>query len=130
MKRRPLRPGKPPVRRTPLRAVSPDRERKREERGVYGDYHAWIGTLPCLLWDHPEHVCQPGTVKGHHVKHAKNNADMGNEVPLCRRAHTVSPLSVHRLGKETFAERWGLEPLEVIAERYAERWHNLQREAG
>lgn len=83
---------------------------------VYGPYHEWMAGLPCLLRDHPEHRCA-GRVAGHHVRSVgAGGKDLGNEVPLCERAHR----EVHRVGRESFADRYEVD-LWAEAERLEKR---------
>ena len=72
---------------------------------VYGAYHQWIGTLRCLLQERSDHRCA-GRVTGHHVRSVgAGGKDVGNEVPLCERFHR----EVHRIGRRTFEDRYGLD---------------------
>lgn len=76
-----------------------------DDPAVYGPYHAWVGTLDCLLRKHPGHRCG-GRVTGHHLRSVgAGGTDVGNEVPLCGRAHR----EVHRIGQRSFATRYGLD---------------------
>lgn len=84
---------------------------------VYGPYHRWIGTLDCLLAGRPDHRCA-GRVTGHHVRSVgAGGKDVGNEVPLCERAHR----QLHRIGRTSFEERYGLE-LASVTERLERAW--------
>lgn len=111
--------GEPPkLKRTPLNPVNRERKRRRREAGeVYGAFHRWLSTLPCILMDAPGHECL-GTVTGHHVKSVgAGGKDWANEVPVCADAHA----ELHHAGRETFETRYGLD-LSLIAAGLAERY--------
>lgn len=92
------------LKRTSLRQVNPERQKKRQEAGlVYGPYHRWIGTLACLVknW-----ACY-STMRGHHVKSiGAGGQDHGNEVPLCDFHHLFELPS---MGRKAFEEKHGVD---------------------
>lgn len=114
-------------RRTPLRDVSPDRDRKRRQRGVYGPFHDWTSRQACILSSYdPSDGCS-GEVVGHHVlsvgsghgdfREANDGTLRGNEVPLCVRHHEM----VHRMGRRSFEQEFGIDLL-VVAEQMGRQW--------
>ena len=86
------------------KGVNPiNRERKERDRGdrVYGPYHKWISTLPCVIGGN----CF-GPVKGHHVKSVgARGEDFGNEVPLCVKHHDEG----HTGGWKSFAAKYSID---------------------
>lgn len=90
---------------------------------TYGEFHRWIGTLPCILAGH-DHECFPyddgELVKGHHVVRAMKGRDYANEVPMCALAHQ----SIHTLGRWTFARRFDVD-LQSKAKELAQLWDEL-----
>lgn len=136
MKRSPMKPRTAPMPRgkplastkaqlprfEPLKPVNKARKAKRKADGlVYGPYHDFVGTLPCLLRTNVIHMCR-GTVRGHHiVSVGAGGVDEGNEVPLCDAGHTLSMKSVHALGRESFEAYWKIR-LEEEARRVAEAY--------
>lgn len=108
------------TRRTPLRRVNPERQKRREEAGqVYGPYHRYVKTLPCILAGRSGHTCW-GPVTGHHVKTVgAGGLDERNEVPCCVMAHR----EIHA-GARGFEREWGID-LVREATRMHERWERL-----
>ena len=93
------------MKRTRLRQVSPDRERKRADRGVFGELCDYVRGRTCV----GRNCHQPG--EPHHVRSRGAgfgdwlpNGD-GNVVPLCRREHN----RLHAQGRETFKANEGLD---------------------
>lgn len=86
-----------------MRRVNWKRRKKRQDEGlVYGPYHQWIATKPCILSGVREHKCI-GDVVGHHIRSVgAGGQDYGNEIPVCALAH----LSIETLGRLTFCRRW------------------------
>lgn len=115
--------------RTPIKRRNAKRQAKRKAEGlVYGPYHAWIGTLPCTLASDPRHECR-GKVEGHHLKRVGNGGvDAENEIPLCENGHTLSMLSVHVMGPQSFDRYWGVDS-EAIAAALWERYGAEREEA-
>ena len=108
-------------RRTPLkqgsrlRLFGRVRQRRRAKGDVYGPYHRYVGTLPCLA--SPRHGCIGG-VAGHHIKTVgAGGKDYGNEVPVCAAAHQV----IHNLGASFFEKYYGVD-LEAQAARVRQLW--------
>lgn len=102
------------MRRNAIRKVNRERQarRAREDR-VYGSYHRWIGTWPCLL----ANASCWGTVAGHHVRSVgAGGEDYANEIPLCTFHHGV----IEAKGRLTFEARYGLD-LEAVARGMARR---------
>lgn len=113
------------------RMVARHKQSRREQGLVYGPYHKWIGTLPCLVAGLAGHKCW-GRVRGHHVEHAGNGGlDFGNEVPLCDGAHTHGPFAIHGVGmsRGRFNEHYGVN-IKTAAKHLGGEWcRKLQREA-
>jgi hypothetical protein len=99
-----------------LRPRNPERQKRREKAGkVYGPYHRAMSGLPCILASHPLHECR-GPVCGHHLRRVSaGGEDMGNEVPVCIRAH----VECHTEGDRRVEERYGVD-FHALAERLAE----------
>lgn len=113
-RRTPLKRGKPPESTAPRPTP---RRGPRKSGAVYGKYHEWARSLPCLLQPDPEHRCIGGNT-AHHVKSVgAGGKDFANEVPLCCGAH----VEVHTLGRRTFEARYGLD-LEAEAIRLSVLW--------
>jgi hypothetical protein len=76
-------------RRGPIKAIPHKRRRRKADRrkviGVYGDYHSFVSSLPCVL--RGKHRCI-GRVVGHHLKTVgSGGVDYANEIPCCVQAH-------------------------------------------
>lgn len=128
----PAKPASPPkaqLKRAPLPRVNRARKAKRKaEALVYGPYHEWVGTQPCLLKRNPLHICR-GVTKGHHLIRVGNGGrDEGNEVPLCEIAHTRSMKSVHTMGPDSFEAYWNVD-LEAEASALHATWCELREAA-
>lgn len=132
MKRTPLNPGTKPLRRKkpmpkpskPMAKRNARRQKKRRDEGlVYGDYHAWVSGLPCLLAHHEGHRCW-FPVKGHHLSTVGSGGrDEGNEVPACVRAHDELHWS-----EAKFEAKYGID-LESLAHRLEALWQEMQGRA-
>jgi len=106
-------------RRTPLkqgsrlRLFGRVRQRRRAKGDVYGDYHRFVGTLPCVVGG----GCK-GPVAGHHVKTVgAGGKDYGNEAPTCALHHQV----FHSGGRSLFEARFDVDLTEE-AERVRQLW--------
>ena len=114
MKRTPLRrktrlkAGKPPQSKTPLRKSNPERKKRVRGDEVYGDFHRWIKTQPCVFgYVDAVHDCA-GPVTGHHIKSVgAGGKDYANEVPVCDRAHNVIHTHGISARERTFLEALG-----------------------
>lgn len=94
-------------------------EKRKAEGLVYGPYHQWIKTLPCTLASDPRHECK-GKVEGHHLHRVGNGGvDAENEIPLCEGGHTLSMLSVHVMGPDSFDRYWGIDSKAIAAALWA-----------
>lgn len=117
MKRTPIQ------RRTPLAPVNRERKAKRAEDGrVYGAYHRYVSTLPCIVAQRGGDGCS-GRVEGHHVKSVgAGGEDECNEVPVCVRHHN----QIHTRGPRTFEDRYGID-LDMEAANVWTRYRGLER---
>ncbi len=103
-----LQPGKP-LKRSRLKPRGKRWYRRKAAGLVYGAYHSWIATLPCLINDD---ACW-GKVSGHHVETVgEGGEDFGNETPLCTFHHICQ---LHAKGQPWF-ERHYKRDLASIAE--------------
>ena len=106
----------------PMKKENRRRKKGRKDEGaVYGEYHDWIATHPCIL--RALHSCE-GVVVGHHLKSVGSGGeDAGNEVPMCEAAHTKGPHAIHgpNSGPRTFEKYWGVD-LEALAKKYHMKW--------
>ena len=107
-------------RRTPLkqgsrlRLFGRVRQRRRAKGDVYGPYHRYVGTLPCVVGGGG---CK-GAVAGHHLKTvAAGGKDHGNEVPLCVPHHQT----LHIGGRVLFEARFDVDLAEQ-ADRVRQLW--------
>jgi hypothetical protein len=103
VKRTPLKPGKPPERKAPLKASNPARKRKRYAE-AFGDYADVIRGLPCC-------VCQaPPPSDPHHVRSRGAGGTKRDLIPVCRTCHTLIH-SGHGPDRESLArvaaDLWG-----------------------
>ena len=121
MKRTPPKPGKPPERKTRIKAVNRERRKARFDAayGKDGDYGAWIRSLPCLL----AHTgrCEGPVVCAHAVKTRGAGGQATDSVPLCQLHET----RWHQ-GRLTFWDLTGIDMASVAA-RLAREWE--EREA-
>lgn len=88
--------------------MNPERRARRESEGlVYGELHQWTKRQPCILEDHPLHVCEfyPDRkgIESHHVKSiGSGGQDENNTVSFCPGAHDEA----HRLGLVRMCEKY------------------------
>ncbi len=115
MKRSPLKPGKPPTRKTRLKAKGKSRFPKRRDP----KYCAWIRQGWCVAdkgmtcdWSECAHVVSRGA----------GGADRDNTVPMCRSHHREQ----HRIGIKSFEQKYGLD-LSVLALEYGRLWRREQQ---
>ena len=93
-----------------VHGVFPPRKvpRKRTGRGPKRDwrYRQWIRSLPC---------CACGSQANVEAHHAGKDGGMGQRasdyscVPCCTDCHTLGPDAYHRIGREEFERRHGLD---------------------
>lgn len=95
------------------RGLGRARKRRRKLGRIYGEYHDFVSTLPCVVGFY----CG-GRVAGHHLKSVgAGGRDYGQEVPLC----TLHHQAVHTLGRSGFEERFRVD-LDVEAESVRRLW--------
>ena len=131
MKRTPLRPGEPPVRktrlrssRTPIRARRKDPKRRRFAGRRCKPFREWVAEQRCVLRDSFGHYCL-GTVQCCHVKsRGAGGSDVGNCFPGCAVAHTRQ----HDMGIDSFQHYYDVD-LPLIAARLAQSWLSLHGES-
>lgn len=107
-KRRRVRNSTLPYPSARLPRVNRRRRKKRAAAGlVYGPHYHWAKSSgPCLLAGSPGHTCT-GPIDAHHVETVGHGGvDANNVVRLCRGAHRLSELSVHRMGRNSFEAYW------------------------
>lgn len=110
--------------RKPMPKVNEERLKRREEQGlVYGPYHRWVETQPCILTGHQLHECEfylgRSGIEGHHLKTvASGGKDAGNEVSVCAKLHDL----LHQHGKTWAEARYPGLSLDLEAVRLWERY--------
>lgn len=87
-------------RKTPLRAVNPERLAARREK-QFGPQSALCKALPCLV----EGCTSEGPSDPAHVRSRGAGGLDSDTVPLCRTHHDEQ----HRIGVASFCERYGVE---------------------
>jgi hypothetical protein len=109
-----LKRGKPPQRKTRVKARNAKRKGHRFPGNVDEAYREWIRSLPCQL-------ARPscfGPVQPAHVQtRGAGGLDRGNIVPLCAMHHQRQ----HLLGIKSFQRVYGLD-LAAIARNLGERY--------
>lgn len=110
-KRRGVKRTEKPKRGKALLTRNPERQARRQDEGrVYGPFFRWVRENgACLLAGKPGHICTYGIDPHHIVTVGADGVDERNLAPLCRMAHTLSPLSVHELSTEMFERIWGVD---------------------
>lgn len=94
---------KPLRRKTWLKSFGRVRKRRQAKGEIYGPYHEWVKTLPCLCKDNISTKCG-GPVDAHHVKSVgAGGKDYANQVPLCRLHHQL----LHTVGRGWFEDVYG-----------------------
>ena len=97
----------------PKRGPSRRIKRRRAQGKIYGTYHDFCATLPCVVGFY----CM-GKVAGHHTKSVgAGGKDYGQEVSLC----TLHHQAVHTLGRTQFEARFRVD-LDVEAESVRKLW--------
>ena len=81
MKRTPLKAGKPPARKTPLKGRNSKRAAKRY-REAFGGHADTIRGLPCDL------CAAPAPSDPHHVRTRAAGGTAKDLIPVCRTCHT------------------------------------------
>jgi hypothetical protein len=122
MKRTPVRPS---LKEIPRYTRPKNRGGKRFPKGYNPAYRAWISTLECLLYGQPTHHCLGQSEAAHVHADATGVGDVGQLIPLCRMAHTLSSKSLHVMGRHSFPAYWCLgsfENLERIAAELGQRY--------
>jgi hypothetical protein len=109
----PLASGEGPKRTTrmPDRTTRIKARRKAKPRfpdNIVEGYRELVRAEPCLLLEHPEHICWRFTEFAHIAAGGSGHHDRANGVPLCHMAHQASPLSLHNQGETDFEKAWGL----------------------
>ena len=113
------------MKRSPIKKVNRERQKKRASQGIKGEYHQWIKTKPCILLFRGNHVCF-GVVDGHHILHTqRGGVDYENEVSVCRGGHT----ELHSSTALDIELRYGLSKLglELEAKRLAKEWDKKEK---
>lgn len=120
MKRAPLKPGKPPERKTRINPVNRKRKRERYEAayGEGGEYGAWIRTLPCLL----AHTgrCEGPMRAAHCARTRGAGGDWSDIVPMCQ-LHDQR----WEQGRTTFWDLTGID-VAAVAARLADEYANRE----
>ena len=130
--RKPIKRGAPPKRRKPparSRKPIPPRRRDPAKRAWAKHrckpFREWVVGFPCLLHDHPDHLCE-GEVEPSHVgSRGAGHDDIGEIIPLCSGAHRLDGKAWHNMGRHSFAKYWGygqIETLQIIATAYGKIW--------
>ena len=92
---------------------SEPKPRRVERRGPPRDscYRAWVRTLPCAACGSRWQIeaAHTGSEGGMSQKASDYSC-----VPLCRICHTVGRTAYHRIGKEAFERKWGIDFAEWV----------------
>ncbi len=86
-------------------------------------YKAWIRSLPCAVCDTERNVEAAHT--GSDGAMAQKASDYSC-IPLCSDCHTLSAASYHRLGRDEFAKRSGLD-IHDLTKRLVSAWQRRPR---
>jgi hypothetical protein len=113
-RRTPLKRGKPPQRKTRVKARNAKRGGSRFPKRRDPEYREWIRTLDCLVGDL---MCHGGVECAHVKTRGAGVDDRGNCVPLCGFHH----FEQHDLGIRHFQTRHKLD-LAAIARNLGERY--------
>ena len=111
------------LKRSRIRRVSPDKARKRERRGIYGEKHRWHATQQC--WCDLQgfgHECK-GQRVGHHDPTVNAGGSDLQEATLCWMHHT-GPRGIHEIGRGQWESRYG--PMQDAVDWYSEKWKEAQ----
>jgi hypothetical protein len=112
VKRTPLKRGKPPQRKTRVKARNAKRKGHRFPKRRQPACLEWVREMPCCNcgWPGPSHP--------HHVKtRGAGGPDVGNLVPLCPFCHS----ELHTMGRRSFALMYEID-LAAIARNLGERY--------
>ncbi len=124
MKRTPLKRGKPPQRKTRVKAKNAKRKGSRFPHRRDPEYREWIRSLPCTVeasaW---ANRCDDVIECAHVRTRGAGGDDRGNTVPLCRWHHRQQ----HRIGIRSFESVYRLD-LAVIARNLGERYTPTEAE--
>ena len=130
MKRSPLKPGKPLVRRTPLKAVAFKRLERKEGAALKRvrikasrkpttsperQYLARVAALPCCLCMHLGLGATPAEVHHVRVKHGWGRSGHFATIPLCPLHHRGQPGGIHDMGRDEFTALYGISEFELLA---------------